>query len=242
MWCVDRRMPARMMCRIGWALVLVLSPAAAALASAVEGGGADAVVLCESEDLRLVQCPMDVRGGVDMVRQLSGNSCIREVDWGVDQQGVWVARGCRAEFRARTQEATGVVRQVLRCESRRGGIETCPVSLRGAPVRLLRQLSAFPCRPDESWGVGRNEIWVARGCKGEFEIGDRDGGFPPGPRLLTCESKGKSRRFCGASVGQAGVILVNQLSGMACEEGTSWGWDRDGVWVDDGCRAEFALP
>lgn len=202
---------------------------------------ADAVVRCESEDLRRVQCPMDTSNGVDLVRQLSENACIREVDWGVDTQGVWVARGCRAEFRGRGQVA-GVTRHVIRCESGRGSLTSCAVNLRGAPVRLLRQLSSLPCRQGETWGAGRNEVWVARGCKGEFEVGAREGGFPPGPRLLTCESKGRLKRFCGASVGDGEVILVRQLSGMTCEQGESWGWERDGVWVDHGCRAEFALP
>ncbi len=112
--------------------------------------------------------------------------------------------------------------------------------LRGAPVRLLRQLSALPCRRDESWAVGRNEIRVSRGCKAEFEVGDRDGGFPPGPRLVTCESKGQLRRSCGTTIEQ-GASLRRQLSGMPCEEGRSWGWDAGRIWVDKGCRGEFIV-
>ncbi|AKC87832.1 DUF3011 domain-containing protein [Pseudoxanthomonas suwonensis] len=197
------------------------------------------VVRCESEELRRVHCPMDTGNGVDLVRQLSGSACIREVDWGLDTHGVWVARGCRAEFRARDAGAT-VARRVIRCESSSGRTRSCAVSLRGAPVRLLRQSSVLPCRRDESWGVGRNEVWVSRGCKGEFEIGDRDGGFPPGQRLLTCESKDRVRRDCGTTV-EHGVVLLHQLSGMPCEEGVSWGWGAERVWVDKGCRAQFGV-
>lgn len=195
-------------------------------------------VRCESDGMRRVHCPLDTSGGVDLVRQLSENACIRESDWGVDGHGVWVARGCRAEFRARQREV--VTRSMIRCESRSGRTESCAVSLRGAPVRLLRQTSSLPCRRDESWGVGRNEVWVSRGCKGEFEIGDRDGAFPPGPRLLTCESKDRIRRNCGTTIEQ-GATLLRQLSGMDCEEGRSWGWGPEGVWVDKGCRAQFSI-
>ena len=197
------------------------------------------VVRCESEDQRRVQCAMETRSGVYMIRQLSQTPCIRESDWGVDREGVWVARGCRAEFGVRGAVA-GVSRRIVRCESRRGGNETCPVTLRGDPVRLHRQLSRLPCRQDESWGVVRNGVWVSRGCKAEFELGDRDTGFPEGPRMLTCESKDRLRRFCGISV-DWGVTLWRQLSASSCAEGQSWGWERDGVWVDGGCRAEFAV-
>jgi hypothetical protein len=27
----------------------------------------------------------------------------------------------------------------------------------------------------------------------------------------------------------------------ACIEDQNWGWDRRGVWVSDGCRAEFRV-
>lgn len=206
----------------------------AGMASAAEG-----IVRCESDDLRRVHCPMDTGEGVDMVRQLSGNACIRESDWGVDGEGVWVARGCRAEFRAR-DTGKPVSRSMIRCESSGGRTHSCAVMLRGAPVRLLRQLSALPCKRDESWGVGRNEVWTSRGCKGEFEIGDRDKGFPPGRRLVTCESKDRIRRTCGTTI-EHGAVLHRQLSGMDCEEGRSWGWGAEGIWVDKGCRAEFSV-
>lgn len=35
------------------------------------------------------------------------------------------------------------------------------------------------------------------------------------------------------------VDLVNQISSAPCEYGRSWGYDRSGIWVDDGCSAEF---
>lgn len=199
------------------------------------------VVRCESQDLRWQHCDMDVRGGVVLVRQLSGAQCIRDTDWGVDDTGVWVTGGCRAEFRARSAAERGLSRRVLRCESTDGRTTNCPVNLRGAPVRLLRTLSLPPCERDRSWGVDRNAIWVSRGCRGEFEIGAADGsGFAPGPRPLVCESKGGMRRRCSATVLEK-VVLSRQISGTACVEKSNWGWDGEGVWVDRGCRAEFLV-
>ncbi|WP_406846338.1 DUF3011 domain-containing protein [Stenotrophomonas lacuserhaii] len=215
-----------------------------------QGGYAGEVVRCQSRDLGWVHCDMDVEGGVELVRQLSDNACVRGSEWGTDRSGVWVTLGCRAEFRARggaSAAAPGapgvpakVVRRVVRCESN-GRPQSCPVRLEGAPVRLLRQNSRMPCREGHSWGYRRNEIWTTRGCEGDFEIGAADGsGFVDAPRRLTCESKDRRRRFCGASI-TSGVNLLKQLSGRACEEGRNWGWDKRGIWVDDGCRAEFSV-
>lgn len=231
--------------RSWWTLVLC-SVAFPLSASAAETGYAGQVVRCESRDMEWVHCDMPVVNGVDLIRQLSDNSCVRGTEWGTDRSGVWVTLGCRAEFRSRVAAGAAQagqarnVRRVLRCESN-GRPQNCPVVLQGAPVRLLRQLSSMPCREGHSWGVRRNEVWVTRGCQGDFEIGATDGsGFLDVPRTLVCESKSRQRRFCGATIGKS-VRLSRQLSGSPCEEGRGWGWDARGVWVDNGCRAEFQV-
>jgi hypothetical protein len=211
---------------------------------AAESGYGAQVVRCESKDMGWVHCDMPVAQGVDLVRQLSDNSCVRGSEWGTDRSGVWVTLGCRAEFRARgtagVAQGERKVRRVVRCESS-GRPQNCPVMLQGAPVRLLRQLSSMPCREGHSWGARRNEIWVTRGCQGDFEVGAVDGsGFVDAPRIIVCESRSRQRRFCGAGINHE-ARLSRQLSGSPCEEGRSWGWDARGVWVDNGCRAEFRV-
>ena len=37
------------------------------------------------------------------------------------------------------------------------------------------------------------------------------------------------------------VELVNQISTASCNYGRSWGYDRNGIWVDNGCSAEFEV-
>ena len=82
---------------------------------------------------------------------------------------------------------------------------------------------------------------VSRGCQGQFEVAAEDGsGFVDIPRQVICESKSEMRRECGVTV-ERRVTLVKQLSNAACEAGRSWGWDRTGIWVDKGCRGQFAL-
>ncbi len=35
--------------------------------------------------------------------------------------------------------------------------------------------------------------------------------------------------------------MKRQLSNDGCWEDETWGYDRDGIWVDEGCRAEFEI-
>jgi hypothetical protein len=57
-----------------------------------------AVIACESIDGRYTTCPVPVRRNVQLVNQLSRARCTFNYSWGFDRRGIWVARGCRAEF------------------------------------------------------------------------------------------------------------------------------------------------
>src|SRR5262249_51845045 len=53
---------------------------------------------CASEDGRRHYCAADTRGGVRLSRQHSDAACIAGRTWGYDRRGIWVDRGCRADF------------------------------------------------------------------------------------------------------------------------------------------------
>lgn len=55
---------------------------------------------------------------------------------------------------------------------------------------------------------------------------------------LRCESPGYRYQYCRASTDNR-VRLVRQISNARCTRGSSWGYDRWGIWVDRGCAAEF---
>lgn len=213
------------------------------------GGGQ--VVRCDSNDNRYRECRMDTRGGVRLVRQVSKTRCEEGRNWGRLRDGVWVDRGCRAEF-ASGRGGGWDSAQRIRCESIDGRSRSCPVNGRGE-VRLVRQFSKAPCSEGYSWGRDRNAIWVSRGCRAEFEVygrghgwngggwnnGGYDNGYGDGyGRTFRCESENGRTRTCGVD-GRGRVQLVRQLSNAACIEGRTWGRDARGVWVTDGCRAEF---
>jgi hypothetical protein len=55
-------------------------------------------VTCESNDKRQVECGMNTRGNVRVVRQLSKTACVEGSNWGLSRHAVWVKDGCRAVF------------------------------------------------------------------------------------------------------------------------------------------------
>ena len=47
--------------------------------------------------------------------------------------------------------------------------------------------------------------------------------------------------YCNNGRVRGQVEVYRQLSRNACNYGQSWGNDNGRVWVDKGCRAEFAV-
>lgn len=134
----------------------------------------------------------------------------------------------------------------IRCESEDRRTRHCGVDTRGG-VRIGRRLSKAPCIQGRSWDYDRRGVWVSEGCRAEFVVGA--GGYRPGNRpgnsgdrgrIVRCESEDRRQRRCNAAV-RHGVDIMRQLSRTRCVQGQNWGWDRGGVWVTGGCRAEFRI-
>lgn len=58
--------------------------------------------------------------------------------------------------------------------------------------------------------------------------------------ILTCESGRGRYEYCRIETSNH-VSLRRQLSNTPCELDDTWGYDRHGIWVDHGCRAEFTV-
>ncbi|MFO1435788.1 MAG: DUF3011 domain-containing protein [Gammaproteobacteria bacterium] len=56
---------------------------------------------------------------------------------------------------------------------------------------------------------------------------------------ITCSSDDGEYHRCEANT-QGKVKLLRRLSWVSCEQGKSWGFDPRGIWVDQGCSAEFS--
>ena len=55
-------------------------------------------VTCASDDMKRHTCRVDTSRGVRLVNHRSGSPCIQGQTWGFDNRGIWVDRGCRADF------------------------------------------------------------------------------------------------------------------------------------------------
>lgn len=139
------------------------------------GHGAGGLVLCESHHNRREICPVPVRGSVVLERQLSRSACIEGRTWGWNPGGIWVAGGCRGEFRVLGRRDThrppyaGPVDLVV-CESHRERWVHCAAPVNGRRVRVVEQYSRAACIEGRTWGVDRRGIWVTGGCRAEFSI------------------------------------------------------------------------
>lgn len=58
-------------------------------------------------------------------------------------------------------------------------------------------------------------------------------------QTLTCKSRHHDYNYCRANTNNQ-VRLERRLSRASCVQGRSWGYDRNGIWVDDGCEARFS--
>lgn len=140
--------------------------------------------------------------------------------------------------------------QTIVCESQDGQYNRCRIPWDGG-VRIVQQISGSACVRGQTWGERRHSVWVNQGCRARFAPAGYGpggpGGWAPPPGWdrrfeVSCGSQDFHYNFCQVDVGRRGrVYLRRQVSGSACVEGSTWGWNRAGVWVDRGCAGNFVV-
>lgn len=68
-----------------------------------------------------------------------------------------------------TVAGTASAQEIVTCQSSGYDRNICRIDT-GGRVRLVRQLSDTSC--DGNWGYNRDAIWVRRGCRAEFLVGN----------------------------------------------------------------------
>jgi Protein of unknown function (DUF3011) len=130
-------------------------------------------ITCSSNDGRRNWCDIGGRRDVRLARQISGSACIRDNTWGVDRRGLWVDRGCRAEFFVGGGRPPGPPppppERVVNCSSNDGRRNWCDIGP-SRDVRLVRQISGSACVRGDTWGLDRRGLWVDRGCRADFRV------------------------------------------------------------------------
>jgi hypothetical protein len=199
------------------ALVLVVGALAAAAPAQAN------TLLCESKNGRTNRCPADTRDGVRLVTQLSHQGCYEGDTWGYERGAIWVSNGCRAKFQTGSHQG----HQDNRDHEHSDAAAAVAIGVLG-----VMALAASNDREDR-----RDDY------RDDYRA-------PPPPRpdyayapdqIIRCESGGDRRAVCPVRIGRDRVEIHRKLSKSSCRFKYSWGYDRRGIWVDKGCRADFAV-
>jgi len=205
---------------------LLLFAAAAAQAS---------TITCESKNNSYQTCPVDASGGVRLSRQLSSQGCWQNDTWGFDRNRIWVDRGCRAEFQVGGQNSSSSNKNAIAAAA--------VVGLAAAAIIASKQHDDHRNKNNDN---RYNDSYDDRNYDnyrgGNYDTGrygyNGYGGDPR--RTFRCESRDGRREYCSVPT-RGHVEVYKQRSSSPCTYGRSWGVNGDRVWVDDGCRAEFAV-
>jgi hypothetical protein len=138
------------------------------------------------------------------------------------------------------------------CGSKDGRHTECSADLEGYSVRDVDQESRTTCVVGRNWGYSNRGVWVDEGCRATFHFTNVRGGNHPrsygyrdegwkadDEQRVRCESHDGKRNNCNANLRGYRIEDVREISRADCDIGRNFGYDDRGVWVDDGCRAEF---
>jgi hypothetical protein len=140
------------------------------------------------------------------------------------------------------------------CASNDGRRAECPADLRGYTVRDVDQSSRTECVVGRNWGYTDRGVWVNDGCRATFMFDKERGGdhprawgnrgrdySPSDEQRVRCESRDGRRNECDVNLRGYRIADVREISRADCDIGRNFGYDDGGVWVDEGCRAEFVF-
>src|SRR5207302_8006043 len=141
---------------------------------ALQQGYGQQTVNCSSNNGKRNYCGNFGNRDIRLVRQISGSPCIEGSTWGVDRGGLWVDKGCRADFVVGGGGGGGrppgpAPSQTINCSSNDGKRNWCAIG-NSRDVQLIRQISGSPCVRGSTWGIDQRGLWVDRGCRADFRV------------------------------------------------------------------------
>lgn len=153
---------------------------------------------------------------------------------------------------ARADDDSWIPEKTVSCSSSDGRKNECPADLRGYTVRNVDQASRTECIVGRNWGYNDRGVWVDDGCRATFSFDKSRGGDHPrswgyrdpvyggeAEQRVTCESRDGRRHECDMDLRGYRIADVREKSRADCDIGRNFGYDDRGVWVEEGCRAEF---
>lgn len=154
--------------------------------------------------------------------------------------------------------------RIVQCVSRGDRREQCRADLAGMRFAEVDETGRTPCEAGRNFGYDDRGMWVDEGCGGEFLFRSTDGrvaafdrasadraspyrdraaddtASPARGLIVACESLRDDYTHCEAP-GILSARLLRQVGRSECVQGSTWGVDERGIWVDRGCRADFEV-
>ena len=205
-----------------------------------------ATVTCESTNNEYNSCPVNTNGGVRLSQQLSSKGCWENDTWGFDRNKIWVDRGCRAQFQVGANATSTASKGDALAAAAVVGIAAAAI------IASSQHDDHHNKNKNSNYNNSYNNNYDNR-YDGRYDSRYDDdyrnyensrygyNGYGGDPRrTFTCESRNDRRIYCSIP-GRGHVEVYKQRSSSPCRHGHSWGVEGNSVWVDDGCRAEFAV-
>jgi hypothetical protein len=210
---------------IAWTLALIAGLGAMAMASTVIATSPE--ISCASQPGGYRYCRTATASGVTLIAQLTNHACHKNDTWGFDTGGIWVSNGCSARFRFGAESEADAVKDQA-AASNVGGLALglMEPTMRPSPPSAPSIQASYPAEKRARESDAKQTAAL---------------GGPAGERVIVkCESLNLSRKICAVRTGPY-VELLRKLGGAQCRFNVTWGYDPEGIWVDQGCRAEFAV-
>lgn len=191
-------------------------------------------ITCESNDGRQQYCRADTRGGVWLETQLSRAPCRQGETWGYDNRGVWTANGCRAQFRT----GPGPHHGSSSSDGNNAAAAVAALAIVAAGAAAVHHQHEKERRDRD-----RDEYYRDDYYNYDYRPPQSSGysRYQGADETLRCDSEDGRQRYCPVDTRGARIELTRQFSRSECRFGRNWGYDRRGVWVNGGCRAEFTV-
>lgn len=176
-------------------------------------------------------CRVDTSRGVELLVQHSGYPCYYNDTWGYDRNGIWVANGCSATFRVGNSKKDDNTAAAV-------GLGILALAILGAASDQGQDAGPPPPPPPSyppNYGSGypQGQQYADNGYDDQDDEEDDY-------EVVTCNSKNNKYKQCPIRI-TGHAELIRQKSGSACRFNKSWGYDRRGIWVNKGCRGDFAV-
>ncbi len=194
---------------------------------------ADGRITCESKSGHTNRCRADTRGGVSLVTQLSRAGCYQGNTWGYDERFIWVSNGCRAVFQLGNVGG--------RHDSGHDS-DAAAAAVAGIAILALGAAAAHKAHEEDSRNRYDNYD-SSRYYDNNTNYRQQYNDYREHQRVqeVTCSSENGRYQYCRAPVRDGHVSLVRQHSRSRCQFHEDWGYNRSGIWVENGCRATFAI-